>query len=86
MTLLWAEGAPVEVTLDHAGQPAQFTWQGRVHRIVRIEQRWQVDVDWWAAHGRIWRTYFALITADGLFCVLYRDLNRDEWRFARLYD
>lgn len=86
MTLLWAAGAPVIVAVDSTQRPVRFEWQGRAHRVAQIVQQWQVDVDWWAEPGRIWRAYTALITADGLFCVLYYDLTDDEWRLARLYD
>ncbi len=74
------------VTVDPLGKPLHFIWQEQLHTIQKIVQRWQVDVEWWRAEGRIWREYLALITTHNLFCVIYRDLLVDEWRLVRVYD
>ena len=55
-------------------------------RLQQIQQRWQVDSDWWSEEGRIWRDYFAAITTSGLFCVLYFDLLEQGWYMAKIYD
>ena len=86
MTRLWGEGEVIQVDLDDRGWPAQFTWQGRTHRVQRIRQRWHVDTDWWADAGPVWREYIALTTADGLLCVLYFDLAAQWWRLSKVYD
>lgn len=86
MTRLWAEGAPISVETNSDGCPTRFAWRGRVHRLQRIQQRWQVDTDWWSDDGHVWRDYLAVVTADGLLCVLYYDMLAEGWYLAKLYD
>jgi hypothetical protein len=86
MTRLWPQGQPIDVTTDSQGRPVRFGWQGRSHRLKQVQQRWQVDTDWWRAEGRVWREYQAVITTDGLLCVLYQDLLEQRWYLAKLYD
>ena len=86
MTQLWSAGQPITVMVDTHGDPTAFVWQEQHHAVHRIVQRWQVDVEWWRAEGRIWRDYLALITGDKLFCVIYHDRLGEEWRLTRLYD
>jgi hypothetical protein len=86
MTRLWAGGEPIRVESDSSGRPIYFTWQGRRHRIERIQQRWQVETDWWSDEGHIWRDCLAVTTADGLLCVLYQDLLNEGWYLVQAYD
>lgn len=85
MTHLWSEGEPITVEVNSQGQPVRFTWQGRQHQLKYIIEHWQIDVDWWSEHGRIWRSYMT-ITAGSLLCVIYQDLVTHEWRLVRVYD
>lgn len=86
MTRLWAEGAPISVETNSDGCPTRFAWRGRTHRLARIQQRWQVDTDWWSEAGRIWRAYAAVTTDTGMLCVVYQDLLSEEWFLAKVYD
>ena len=86
MTRLWPEGESIEVDTDEEGRPVGFTWQGQSYRLHQIQQRWQVDNDWWREEGRIWRDYLAVTTTTGLLCVIYRDLAGDGWFVAKVYD
>ncbi|MCB0074137.1 MAG: hypothetical protein KDE20_21880 [Caldilineaceae bacterium] len=86
MTRLWPQGQPIDVATDSHGRPVRFDWQGRSHRLKQVQQRWQVDTDWWSEEGRVWRDYQAVITTDGLLCVLYLDLLEQRWYLAKLYD
>lgn len=86
MTRLWPHGEEIAVLVDAEGQPTAFDWQGRRHRLQRIHQRWQVDSDWWSEAGRIWRSYLAVTTENGLFCVLYYDMTAKGWYLEKLYD
>jgi hypothetical protein len=91
MTQLWPQGQAIAVTLGAQGEPLAFTWHGRQHGGLRVVQRWQVDLAWWQGSGRVWRSYWAVITQDGLMCVLYHDRLRGDgeegaWRLVRLYD
>ena len=71
---------------DKRGQPFRFAWQGRSHRLQQVQQRWQVDSDWWSEEGRIWREYLAVITTGGLLCVIYFDFLEQGWYLAKIYD
>ncbi len=86
MSRLWLEGEAITVHLDEQGRPTAFTWCKRLHRLLQVQQRWQVDVDWWSTAGRARREYLAVTTVDGLFCVIYQDLVSREWRLAKVYD
>ncbi|MBW7883355.1 MAG: hypothetical protein H3C34_12095 [Caldilineaceae bacterium] len=71
---------------DEHGRPVRFSWRDRTYRLVQIQQRWQVDTDWWSDEGRVWRDYLAITTTSGLFCVIYQDLMSENWYLARIYD
>jgi hypothetical protein len=86
MSRLWPEGEPISVQIDDRGRPLRFTWRNRTYRLAQIQQHWQVDADWWSDDGRIWREYLAVITVNGLLCVLYQDLLAEEWFLSKLYD
>ena len=86
MSRLWPAGEAIAVTVDGQGRPVAFRWQGRQHRLVQVQQRWQVDTDWWSAGGRSWRAYFAVTTATGIFCVIFQDLSSQAWYLAKVYD
>ncbi|MEZ4719647.1 MAG: hypothetical protein R2851_26715 [Caldilineaceae bacterium] len=51
MTRLWPQGQPIDVATDSHGRPVRFDWQGRSHRLKQVQQRWQVDTDWWSEEG-----------------------------------
>lgn len=86
MSRLWPEGEPIGVQTNTNDQPVRFTWRERVYRLTQIHQRWEVNADWWRAEGRIWRSYFAVTTTDGLLCVIYQDLEKQTWFLAKVYD
>ncbi|MEA3336949.1 MAG: DUF6504 family protein [Chloroflexota bacterium] len=94
MTRLWPEGTPVAVALS-ADRPAVFRWRCREIQVHGVVDQWVLHDQWWdldalpeAAEGtgQIWRHYFQVATADGLLCVLYRDLLQDAWYLERVYD
>ena len=86
MTRLWPDGESLAVEVDDHGRPLRFTWRERRHQLQQVQQRWQVDSEWWSDEGRIWRDYLAVTTTEGLFCVIYQDLLSREWFLAKLYD
>jgi hypothetical protein len=86
MTRLWTAGNGIEVTKDAHGRLLTLTWQGRTHTVYAVRQHWQVDTDWWSDEGRVRRECFALTTRDGLLCVIYLDLEDEQWYQAKLYD
>ncbi len=86
MTRLWPAGDPVTVKIDGGGLPQSFWWRGVWHPVVTVANRWRVQASWWIPSAEASREYFKLVTADGLLCVLYRDMLNDAWFCARLYD
>ncbi len=84
MTRLWAEGEPVEVTLDAEGAPRAFLWRGQWRPVAQIANCWRVQASWWADDA--WREYTKLVTSDGMLATLYRDLRSGAWYCARVYD
>ena len=86
MTRLWPNGEPIAVQTDAQGRPVRFTWGQQTHKLARVHQRWQVDVDWWSSEGRAQRLYLAVTTTGGLFCVIFQDLADQRWYLAKVYD
>ena len=86
MSRLWVESELIQVELSGGVWPARFTWNGRVHMVQQIHQRWQVDGDWWSEAGRVWREYLALTTTGGLLCVIYFNLLDQNWYLSKVYD
>ena len=84
MTRLWLVSDPIQMWLDHSGQPERFTWRGQAHPVQGIANHWRVDIEWWRL--RVWRDYFKLVTASGLLVVVYHDLVGDVWYVQRVYD
>ncbi len=86
MSRLWPEGELIRMQCDAHGRPLRFIWQERTYLLAQIQQRWQVDADWWSADGRVWRDYVAVTTTGELLCVLYQDLLTEQWFLSKLYD
>lgn len=84
MTKLWRSGPPLTVLSGGDGAPQSFEWRGGVRRIGTVCNSWRVHSEWW--RSPIWRDYYKIETADGLFCVIYHDLMADIWHLARIYD
>lgn len=90
MTQLWPEGLPIVVEVAD-DRPNALYLQGRRHVVRAVVDQWIIHDDWWRAAeaehpGEVWRHYFQVQTADGLLCVVYRDLLRNAWRLERAYD
>ena len=85
MTQLWKAGEPIVVTVDDSGTPTHFVWEEQRHTVYQILQQWELETDWWQSTS-IRRQCFAIFTDRKLFCVIYHDLLRSEWRLLRLYD
>ncbi|MEO1441844.1 MAG: hypothetical protein AAFV33_15710 [Chloroflexota bacterium] len=84
MTWLWVKGLRIRVQMNALGEPLQIRWDGRVHGVVWVANRWRVDLRWWRT--RIWREYFKLATDTHYLLVVYRDLLTGKWYLQRLYD
>lgn len=86
MTQLCSPALPVRMETDSAGSPARFFFRDLLHRVLRIEQRWQIDTDWWDAEGRVHRDYYAVTTLEGALIVLCYDHLEPGWYISRVYD
>ena len=49
---------------NDAGRPVTFVLSEHRYRLLRIEQQGEVDTDWWADAGRVWRRYVAATTLE----------------------
>lgn len=87
VTRLFDPPPPIQVQFNTQGDLTHFTLHGRSHRLARLEQRWEVDTDWWKPSGRIHRKYFAVLCTDGLFCVLFEEMEgAGGWFLSKVYD
>ena len=84
MTRLWVGGVLVEAQVGSNDLPVRFTWEGQIHPVQHIANRWRVDVGWWRL--RICRDYFKLTTSTGLLVTVYHDLVTGCWYLQRMYD
>jgi hypothetical protein len=74
----------LQVRLNPDGDPVAFVWNGHVHGIEKISNRWRINDGWWAL--QLWRDYFEVRTVSGWWAVLYHDLLNDIWYLERLYN
>ncbi|MCB0148382.1 MAG: hypothetical protein M9936_32290 [Caldilinea sp.] len=86
MSRTWPSGHPIFAQTDAAGRPVTFVLSEYRYRLLRIEQYWEVDTDWWAEAGRVWRRYGAATTLEGVLVVLFYDVLREGWYLEKVYD
>jgi len=84
MTQLWPEGLPIQAR-EETGRPSSFRWQHSRRLVHAVVDQWIIHDEWWR-QDEIWRHYFQLETAEGLLCVLYRNLLDGTWYLERVYD
>lgn len=85
MTRFWPAGLAV-TTWGAGEEPAGFGWQGGLHPILGIHDRWRIHTRWWDPGEAVWREYVKVTTETGLLCLLYRDLRAGGWYLVRIYD
>jgi hypothetical protein len=74
---------PVRVTVDpQTGLPLVLHERNRARRIVRIQDSWQVDDEWW--REPISRRYLQVVLANGALRTLFHDRIADRW-FVQSY-
>ena len=84
MTRFWPNGETILMTLGENGDPCLIRWNGEIHSIQHIANRWRVDERWWAK--RVHREYFKLTTDTGCLMIIYQDMLTGGWFLHRLYD
>jgi hypothetical protein len=85
LTRLWLKGEQVQVW-GAENPPDGFRYQGRSHNITNICNRWRVHTRWWEPDESVWREYLKVVTNTGLLCLIYHDLQSEDWFLSRLYD
>lgn len=73
---------PIAVEADAAAVPRAVTDRGRRRRVVGVQDRWQIDDEWW--REPISRRYFQLELDDGALLTLYQDAVDGRW-YAQAY-
>jgi hypothetical protein len=74
---------PIQVTADpHSGLPLALRERNRAHRIVRVQDMWQIDDEWW--REPISRRYLQVILRDGTIRTLFHDQIANCW-FVQTY-
>jgi len=86
MSRTWPSGHPILAQTDDAGRPVTFVLSEHRYRLLRIEQHWEVDTDWFSDAGRVWRRYVAATTLEGVLVVLFYDVLREGWYLEKVYD
>jgi hypothetical protein len=84
VTRLYLDHPLIQVETDRAGTPLRLRMDGVTHGEVGICNRWRVDDDWWREPTA--RSYFKLVTRDGLLCTIYLDEMRGTWHLERIFD
>ena len=84
MTRLYADHPLIQVETDGDGQPQRLRLDRATHGEVGICNRWRVDDDWW--RNLVARSYYKVVTRDGLLCNIYLDEMRGTWHLERIFD
>mgnify|MGYP001216044698 FL=1 len=70
---------PEEVWVEEnaAGLPAVLKGRRR-QKIIRIEDRWRIDDEWWRSEP-VTRFYYAVLLVSGQKVVIYKNLAKNTW-------
>ena len=84
MTRLYASHPLIQVDANEHGAPVRLRLDGTTHGEVGVCNQWRVDDDWW--REPVARSYFKLVTRDGLLCTVFWDEIRGTWHLERIFD
>jgi hypothetical protein len=74
---------PIQVTVDaQSGLPRILHEGNRSRRVLRIQDSWRVDDEWW--REPISRHYVQVLLRDGAIRTLFHDRIADRW-FEQTY-
>lgn len=84
----FAPALPIEVVAcRRTGAPTRLRWRGRARRVAGLEEEWEATHGWWADESEVvHRHHYRLRMADGMLCLVYRDLGSSRWYLAGIYD
>lgn len=72
------EPQPVEVEADAAGRPVAIALRGQRLRVLRVQDAWRIDDEWW--HERpVSRLYWQAALEDGRVVTVFHDLVEQRW-------
>jgi hypothetical protein len=66
---------PIEVVAT--GYPVAIFWRDQSHRVLGIQEQWQIDEEWWRDRP-ISRRYYRLLVESGLLTI-FQDLLDGGW-------
>ena len=69
---------PVLVRVNPQRRPVSVTLSGREVRIARVQEVWEVDLEWWRPQ-RIARRYYRVTTEDQRDLTIFFDLAAGGW-------
>ena len=69
---------PVQVKLNDADRPMAITLKGKALKIIKIDEIWEVDTEWWRPRG-ISRRYFRVTTEGDRDVTIFWDLGQGGW-------
>jgi hypothetical protein len=65
------------IVTEHKGMPDVLIEHNRRHKVVRIQDVWCIDDEWW--REPITRRYFQIVIDTGTIRTIYHDLVHDTW-------
>lgn len=65
------------VIADHSGDPLSITLNHTRKRVVRVQNTWRIDDEWW--REEVSRRYCELQLENGSIVTVFRDLVSGKW-------
>jgi len=69
---------PVSVLVDQQHRPRSVTLRGKAVRIARVQEVWEVDLEWWRSQP-VSRRYYRVTTEDQRDLTIFWDLAAGGW-------
>jgi hypothetical protein len=67
----------ISVAADDSGEPLSITSDHGRWQVVRVENRWRIDDEWW--RNEISRMYYQLLLSNGSMLTIFKDLLSGMW-------
>ncbi len=68
----------MEVKLNEDGRPVAISLKGKMLHIIKIDEIWEVDTQWWRPR-KTSRRYFRVTTEDNRNMAIFWDLVQGGW-------
>ena len=73
----------IQVELDGHGLPLRLIFGGQTRLVLKIDERWREERQWWDERQALRRDYFRVQLADDSLRNIFQDLTDDEWYLDR---